>query len=238
MEYLSRSLSSIISRLQASAAFGEIPVREFMRYQPLLNHHLVHAAMISVDRMPYCRFHNDAAAAFYGIPDPDVSPMNISLYYQRMKVRQYIIMLQGHQFFVRNQSGEFRCKVDLKDHSGVYQPMLAIFRTVAWDRNGKAAYAVVVGAPVIDIRYYEAYELLSLEGLPERGLEAASFLFRGFSNQEIADELKVSAKTVEKDLQDVFERTGTRSRRQLLEKFEKHREQFTGPPESPHASRR
>lgn len=236
MEHLSRSLSAIISRLQSSSAFDQMPVRDLMSHQPLLNHHLVHAAMISVDRMPYCRFHNDAAAAFYGIPDPDVSPMNISLYYQRMRVRQYVIMLQGHQFFVRNRPGEFRCKVDLKDHQGIYQPMLAIFRTVAWDSKGKAAYAVVVGAPVVDVRYYEAYELLNLAGLPGRVLEAASFLFRGFSNQEIADELDVSVKTVEKDLQCVFERTKTRTRRQLLEKFEERREQFTGPPNPPSGS--
>jgi DNA-binding CsgD family transcriptional regulator len=207
-----------------------------MRHQPLLNHRLVHAAMISVDRMPYCRIHNDAAAEFYGIPDPDVSPMNISLYYQRMRVRQYIVMLQGHQFFVRNQPGEFRCKIDLKDHSGIYQPMLAIFRTVAWDQRGKAAYAVVVGAPIADLRYYMAYEILNLAGLPGRTLEAARFLFRGFSNQEIADELDVSVKTVEKDLHFIFEHTRTHSRRQLLDKFEKYQEQFTGPPQAPSGS--
>lgn len=237
MEYLSRSLSAIVRRLQASPAFDERLVRDFMRHQPLLNHHLVHAAMISVDRTPFCRFHNDAAAAFYGIPDPDVSSMNIGFYYRSIKVRQYIIMLQGHQFFVRNQPGEFRCKVDLKDHSGIYQPMLAIFRAVAWDQRGKAAYAVVVGAPIVDLRYYEAYELLNLAGLPERTLEAARFLFRGFSNQEIADELDVSVKTVEKDLQFIFEHTKTRSRRQLLDKFERYQEQFIGPPQAPNANR-
>lgn len=230
MEYLSRCLNAINRRLQASPAFDEIPVREFMRHQPLLNHHLVHAAMISVDKMPFCRIHNDAAAAFHGIPDPDVSPMNISIYYQRMRVRQYIIMLQGHQFFLRNQPGEFRCRVDVKDHSGVYRPMLAIFRVVALDQRGKPAYAVAVGAPAVDLPYYEAYELLKLAGLPARTLEATRFLFRRFSNQEIADELNVSVKTVEKDLQPVFQHTRTRTRQELLDKYEKYREQFTGPP--------
>lgn len=230
MEYLSRCLSTIIGRLRASPAFDEIPVRDFMPYQPLLNHQLVHVALISVNRMPYLRYHNDAAAEFYGIADRNVTSLNVRFYYQRMKARQLVLILHGHQFFVENQPGEFHCKVDLKDRDGVFQPMHTVFQTVAWDSKGKPAYAVVAGCPVVDLRYYEAYELLGLSELPGRILEAARFLFRGLNNQGIADRLGVSVKTVEKELQAVFQTTRTTSRKQLIEKFEKYREQYTGPP--------
>lgn len=231
MDYLSRCLNTIFERLRASAAFHEIPITDLMPYQPLLNHQLVHVALISVNRMPYCRYHNDAAAEFYGLADRNVTSQNVSFYYQRMRTWQHILILHGYHFFVQNKPGEFRCTVDMKDKDGVFHPLHTVFRTMAWDENGKAAYAAVVACPVLDLRYYEAYELLGLSRLPPRSLDAARVLFRGYSNPEIAAKLNVSVKTVEKELREVFCITQTTSRKQLFEKFEKFREQFTGPPE-------
>lgn len=230
MEYLLRCLDTIIGRLNASPAFTAMPVRDFMLHQPCLNHHLVHAAMISIGRMPYCRYHNDAAAEFFGIPDHDVSPLNMGFHYQRMKVHQYVLNLYAHHFLLRNDHTEFQCMMDLKDKDGIFQPMQAFFRNVAWNEEGKAAYAVFVCCPLQDLRYYEAYEILGLHSLPARSLDAARFLFRGFSNKQIADELNASVKTVEKNLRWVFQITETASRRQLMEKFEQCREHLAALP--------
>ena len=49
-------------------------------------------------------------------------------------------------------------------------------------------------------------------GLTERELEILLVLVRGKSNQEIADDLKISAKTVGNHVQHVYEKTGVRSR--------------------------
>ncbi|MBK1832822.1 helix-turn-helix domain-containing protein [Roseibacillus ishigakijimensis] len=219
MDYLSRSLETIIRRVQASPALDCIPLKssaDFMPYQPLLNHYLVQTAFLSVDKTPFCRIHNDAAAAFYGLPDPDVTPLNISFYYRFIRVKHYAVMLQGHQFFRRNEKGEFRCLVDLKNAQGEFQPVKAAFRTVAWNDKGQAAYAIVVGSPVEELLYQEAYETLDLAGLPARTLQATKLLLQGHSNQEIADHLACSPKSVERDLHVLFQHAGLRNRKELF----------------------
>jgi DNA-binding NarL/FixJ family response regulator len=49
-------------------------------------------------------------------------------------------------------------------------------------------------------------------GLIRRELEILLVLVRGKSNQEIADDLRISAKTVGHHVQHVYEKTGVRSR--------------------------
>lgn len=49
-------------------------------------------------------------------------------------------------------------------------------------------------------------------GLTERELEVLLVLVRGRSNQEIADDLGISAKTVGNHIQHVYEKCGVRSR--------------------------
>ena len=49
-------------------------------------------------------------------------------------------------------------------------------------------------------------------GLTERELEILLVLVRGKSNQEIADALHISAKTVGHHVEHVYEKTGVRSR--------------------------
>ena len=49
-------------------------------------------------------------------------------------------------------------------------------------------------------------------GLTERELEILLVLARGKSNQEIANDLRISAKTVDNHVQHVYEKAGVRSR--------------------------
>jgi DNA-binding NarL/FixJ family response regulator len=49
-------------------------------------------------------------------------------------------------------------------------------------------------------------------GLTRRELEILLVLVRGKSNQEIADDLRISAKTVGHHVQHVYEKAGVRSR--------------------------
>ncbi len=222
MDYLSHSLNSIAERLRESGALEETPVLNFRAHRPLMNFHRIHAAFFSVDKMPYYRIQNDAATAFYGHNDHDVSAMNLTFYYRHFKVRQLPVLVQVFQFFNRDDRGEFRCTVGLKDFSGTYREMTTATRTVAWDERGKPAYAVVVGAPVCDLSWYQAFEMFGFDFLSEREEEAARLMFCGHSNQEIADKLDLSVKSVEKDLRKVFQHSGTKNRNELFMRVEEH----------------
>ncbi|MDP0491177.1 MAG: LuxR C-terminal-related transcriptional regulator [Verrucomicrobiota bacterium JB023] len=219
-DYLSHSLEAIAGRLRASDAFAALPIKDFRPYVPLINHYLTHSAFISVDKMPYLRFNNDAATAFYGLDDNDVTAENVGFYYRTMRIHQFPLMIQAHQFFNRDDRGEFRCAVNLKNGEGNYQELLISMKTVVWDQNERPAYAMVVGIPRLDLRWYEAYERFELCCLPPRSAEAGRLMFQGYTNQEIADELELSVKSVEKDLHQLFIRTETKSRNELFSKFE------------------
>ncbi len=60
--------------------------------------------------------------------------------------------------------------------------------------------------------------LMSAYGLSEREQEVTRLVLRGDSTAQIADELFVSAHTVQQHLKRVFEKTGVRSRRDLVGK--------------------
>ncbi|MEM9080383.1 MAG: LuxR C-terminal-related transcriptional regulator [Verrucomicrobiota bacterium] len=218
-DYLTHALHTIIGRLQNSDALNQVPVEDFTPYQPLLNHHLVLGAFISVDKTPYLRFNNDQATRFFGRENPDVTAENIGFYYRIMKLSQMPLMIHAHQFFTRKDPGEFRCRVSLKDHTGTFHEMTSTTKTVAWDSRGRPAYAVTISVPVIDYEWCRAYESFDFQKLPSRSQEAGRLLFQGHSNQEIADSLGVSVKSIEKDLHQVFERAHTNNRGELFKKL-------------------
>lgn len=60
--------------------------------------------------------------------------------------------------------------------------------------------------------------LMSAYGLTEREQEVTRLVLRGDSTAQIADELFVSTHTVQQHLKGVFEKTGVRSRRDLVGK--------------------
>ena len=60
--------------------------------------------------------------------------------------------------------------------------------------------------------------LMSAYGLTEREQEVTRLVLRGDSTAQIADELFVSTHTVQQHLKRVFEKTGVRSRRDLVGK--------------------
>lgn len=60
--------------------------------------------------------------------------------------------------------------------------------------------------------------LMSAYGLTERERDLTRLVLRGYSTTEIAGELSLSAHTVQQHLKSVFEKTGVRSRRDLMGK--------------------
>ncbi|HEV2068221.1 MAG TPA: helix-turn-helix transcriptional regulator [Acidimicrobiales bacterium] len=60
--------------------------------------------------------------------------------------------------------------------------------------------------------------LMSAYGLTEREQEVIRLVLHGHSTTEIAERLMVSAHTVQQHLKAVFEKTGVRSRRDLVGK--------------------
>jgi len=214
------SLDKIIERLQEHEVFQEIPLTDFSAHQPLLNHHLVHAALISVNgHVPYFRWNNDAASEFYGYK-PDVTKLNLSFYYRIMKLRQVPLMVQGQQFFTKNKPGAFRFCASLKNSSGQYVDMRCLMKAAAFDSKGRAAYTVAVGAPQADCLWYEAYDVLKLSSCGSNPLKAGRLLFQGLSNQEIADKMDLSIKSVEKYLHEIYAHVGVKSRSELFAQIE------------------
>ena len=58
--------------------------------------------------------------------------------------------------------------------------------------------------------------VLQAYGLTDREAQVAQLVLRGFSTREIADGLFIAALTVQQHLKAVFEKTGVRSRRELV----------------------
>ena len=61
--------------------------------------------------------------------------------------------------------------------------------------------------------------LMSAYGLTEREQEVTRLVLQGFSTTEIAERLVISASTVQQHLRNVFDKTGVRSRRDLVTKI-------------------
>jgi DNA-binding CsgD family transcriptional regulator len=61
--------------------------------------------------------------------------------------------------------------------------------------------------------------LMSAYGLTEREQELTRQVLQGFSTAEIADRLVISVHTVQQHLKSVFDKTGVRSRRELVTKI-------------------
>lgn len=89
--------------------------------------------------------------------------------------------------------------------SHIYQLLNAIVEFVA--PGGQPASAV---APAETIRAAEPLE--EDAGLTGRELEILSLLARGFSNREMADQLVLSPRTIERHLENLYRKTGARNR--------------------------
>ena len=61
--------------------------------------------------------------------------------------------------------------------------------------------------------------LLSAHGLTAREADVARLVLRGLSTTAIADNLHISGNTVQDHLKAVFDKTGVRSRRDLIGQF-------------------
>ena len=59
---------------------------------------------------------------------------------------------------------------------------------------------------------------MSAYGLSERERDVTRLVLRGYSTVEISEDLVLSAHTVQQHLKGIFEKTGVRSRRELIGK--------------------
>jgi DNA-binding CsgD family transcriptional regulator len=82
--------------------------------------------------------------------------------------------------------------------------------------SGKARRVAVIVEPAHPARI--APLLMSVYGLTEREQDVTRLVLQGSSTAEIAERLVVSAHTVQQHLKSIFDKTGVRSRRDLVGK--------------------
>lgn len=125
--------------------------------------------------------------------------------------------------------------VDLAIEHKIYIPIAAVWSSVNWllvnmlaDREPKVVKLISQMAEQYNQMIAELYEAYMGQAYPLRNLnpketQIVTYLVMGMSNKEIGEMSFLSPETVKKYLTSVYQKTGVRGRKELIERLDVHR---------------
>ena len=122
------------------------------------------------------------------------------------------ILIKVHQFFSRNDLGYLECQYNLRNAKGKYEKVAGVTRTIAWNEGGAPLYALSVTCRESEYTLALAKEHFAFVDLSPRENEVLACLLQGYANCQIADELEVSEKTIEKNVSTLFQKAKVKNR--------------------------
>jgi len=182
----------------------------------VLMHEDVNLVIHGLQRGRFYLFHNDRAKGFYGFDENDNTRMNISFYLKVMHPTTYHQLIQSQQFFIRDDRGYMETNFLLRNSEGNYEKVTGVTKTIVWSDDGKALYALEASVQTENLGYLNVLTKCESGKLSLKQKECLALIVRGYGNSEIAEEMGLSVKTVEKHVGAILRACNVSSRTQLL----------------------
>ncbi|MGJ8673587.1 LuxR C-terminal-related transcriptional regulator [Rubritalea sp.] len=157
-----------------------------------------------MDRFRLSVYINESMREFYGLGENDQSHQNMFFYLKTFHPSTYHVLVQSYQFFNRNSLGFFEQDYLLKNSKGLYEQVYGVSKTLAWDSKGMPSYALSLTCPSKTYSLFSALQLFDLHHLSNRESECLPLLVKGLTNGQIASEMNVSERTVEKHVSNIL----------------------------------
>jgi len=167
------------------------------------------AAIVTVDERGFIELANRAAVDLMAPRDGELLGSPIAAFLPEL-----------HHALRWEEAPQFRASMQCRGHRGDGETFTADVWFSTYKEGSAPKLAAIIGnmaeespAPASDSRVVETHEGISLNS---RELEVLRSLIQGFANKEIAARLGVSDSAVKNALQQLFTKTGVRSRSQLV----------------------
>lgn len=170
-----------------------------------------------MDRFRLTIYLNDAMRGFYGLDENDQSHQNMFFYLKTFHSSTYHVLVQSYQFFNRNSLGFFEQDYLLKNSKGLYEQVYGVSKTVAWDAKGMPSYALSLTCPSKEYSLFSARQIFNLHNLSKREGECLPLLVKGLTNGQIAAEMDVSERTVEKHVSSILSHANVPNRNKFFQ---------------------
>lgn len=165
---------------------------------------------------PFYLFLNDQARDFYGFDSNDRSKMNVTFYSKTLHPKSLPLLVHSYQFFFSDRRDFLTLTYQLRNARGHYEKVYGVSKTMTWNKKGQPALVASVTCREADWNRLNAICSFGMDSLGERPRECLGLLLQGHTNAQIADEMNISVKTVEKHVDQILKLSGFSSRVELI----------------------
>ena len=159
---------------------------------------------------------NDNKRQFYGFKENDQSSKNMMFYLSTIHPTTTFTYIKAQQFFHRNDLGYMEMEYLLRNYFGKFEKNVGVTRTIRWNDEGIPSFALSLTCRKSEYSQVVARHVFQLDGLTKREDETFSKLISGLSNSEIAHQLGISERTVEKHVSSILKQSGLKNRAALF----------------------
>ena len=159
---------------------------------------------------------NNKTRDFYGYKENDISHMNMNFYFQVFHPSTMVGLIKNWQFFSRNDLGYLEVVYTLKNYKGNYVKVSGISKTVAWNVKGEVLYALSLMCLQDEYLLSSVREHFKFDELSPREHQVLEKLILGQTNGQIASDLSISDKTVEKSVSSLYKKGNVKSRAEFF----------------------
>jgi len=170
----------------------------------------------SVSQKDFFVYINDTAKQFYGFHKNDLSEMNISFYVKTFHPLTYHLLVKSHHFVLKAEEDFLRLEYRLRNDEGDYKEVKGMTGVLLRDDRGKPLYLLSATCEPKNLSLLVASVKFDMERFTPRLLECLQCLLAGDTNAQIATELGLSVRTVDRHIERIYDLTKVSSRSELI----------------------